>query len=161
MRSPKKFLYVCTLFCCHRVGKAYTFRMKRFSGFLLILMTLGFAPQLSAQLFGPGVLRMGPGMADRTIEIKLPARPGAQAATVLITPPAQPQMHTPVPFMPGYYPQPNYFGMRRGLPMHTMAMAPGYQYARPMYVQPTAGSVIIITPPRVNAAYPARVLFGR
>jgi len=106
-------------------------------------------------------LRMGPGMADRTIEIKLPARPGAQAATVLITPPAQPQMHAPVPFMPGYYPQPNYFGMRRGLPMHTMAMAPGYQYARPMYVQPTAGSVIIITPPRVNAAYPARVLFGR
>ena len=138
--------------------------MKRFSGFLLILMTLGFAPQLSAQLFGPGVLRMGPGMADQTIEIKLPARPGAQAATVLITPPAQPQMIAPVPFTPGYYyPQPRYYGygMQRGLPMHTMAMAPGFQYARPMYVQPTAGSVIIITPPRVNAAYPARVLFGR
>ena len=160
----KKFLYVCTLFCCQRVGKAYTFRMKRFSGFLLILMTLGFAPQLSAQLFGPGVLRMGPGMADRTLEIKLPARPGAQAATVLITPPAQPQVLAPVPFTPGYYyPQSRYYGygMQRGLPMHTMAMAPGYQYARPMYVQPTAGSLIIITPPRVNAAYPARVLFGR
>ena len=127
-------------------------------------MTLGFAPQLSAQLFGPGVLRTGPGMADRTIEIKLLARPGAQAATVLITPPAQPQVIAPVPFTPGYYfPQPRYYGygMQRGLPMHTMAMAPGFQYARPMYVQPTAGSVIIITPPRVNAAYPARVLFGR
>ncbi|MDE2680717.1 MAG: hypothetical protein OSB29_05055 [Verrucomicrobiota bacterium] len=135
--------------------------MKRLAGFLLVLMTLGFAPQLSAQLFGPGVLRMGPGMADRTIEIKLPARPGAQAATVLITPPAQPQVVEPVPYMPRYFPQPNYFGMQRGLPMHTMAMTPGFQYARPMYVQPTAGSVIIITPPRVNAAYPARVLFGR
>ena len=135
--------------------------MKRFSGFLLILMTLGFAPQLSAQLFGPGVLRMGLGMTDRTLEIKLPARPGAQAATVLITPPAQPQMIAPMPFMPGYFPQPNYFGMRRGLPMHTKAMTPGFQYARPMYVQATAGSVIIITPPRVNAAYPAQVLFGR
>jgi hypothetical protein len=132
--------------------------MLRLISLLSILMTLGFAPQLSAQLFGPGVLRMGPGMADRTLEIKLPARPGAQAATVLITPPAQPQMHAP---MPSYFPQPNYFGMRRGLPMHTMAMTPGFQYARPMYVQPTAGSVIIITPPRVNAAFPARVLFGR
>jgi hypothetical protein len=141
--------------------------MLRLISLLSILMTLGFAPKLSAQLFGPGVLRTGPGMADRTIEIKLPARPGAQAATVFITPPAQPmqliqpQMLAPVPFMPGYFPQPNYFGMQRGLPMHTMAMAPGTHYARPMYVQPTAGSVIIITPPRVNAAYPARVLFGR
>jgi hypothetical protein len=138
--------------------------MLRLIGLLSILMTLGFAPQLSAQLFGPGVLRTGPGMADRTIEIKLPARPGAQAATVLIMPraqPMQPQVIAPVPFMPGHFPQPNYFGMRRGLPMHTMAMTPGFQYARPMYVQPTAGSVIIITPPRVNAAFPARVLFGR
>ncbi|MBC8325552.1 MAG: hypothetical protein H8E27_08000 [Verrucomicrobia subdivision 3 bacterium] len=147
--------------------------MLRLIGLLSILVTLGFAPQLSAQLFGPGVLRTGPGMADRTIEIKLPARPGAQAATVLITPPAQsmqqiqqiqqiqPQLVAPVPYMPGYFPQPNYFGMPRGLPMHTMAMTPGAQYAWPMYVQPTAGSVIIITPPRVNAAYPARALFGR
>ena len=135
--------------------------MKRLVGFLLVLMTLGFAPQLSAQLFGPGVLRMGPGRADQTIEIKLPPRPGAQAATVLITPPAQPQVVTPMPYMPSYYPHPRYFGTQPRLPMHTMAMTPGYQYARPMYVQPTAGSVIIITPPRVNAAYPARVLFGR
>ncbi len=67
-------------------------------------------------------------------------------------------MVTPVPVMPGYVPQ---FGQPFALPMHTMAMVPGFQYARPMYVQPTAGSVIIITPPRVNAAYPARVLFGR
>ncbi len=135
--------------------------MKRLVGFLLVLMTLGFAPQLSAQLFGPGVLRMGPGMADQTIEIKLPAQPGAQAATVLITPPAQPQVVAPMPYMSRYYTHPRYFGTQQGLPMHTMAMTPGYQYARPMYVQPTAGSVIIITPPRVNAAYPARVLFGR
>ena len=104
---------------------------------------------------------MGPGMADQTIEIKLPARPGAQAATVLITPPAQPQVVAPMPYMPSYYTHPRYFGTQQALPMHTMAMTPGYQYARPMYVQPTAGSVIIITPPRVNAAYPARVLFGR
>ena len=135
--------------------------MKRLGDFLLVLMMLGFAPQLSAQLFGPGVLRTGPRMADRTIEIKLPARPGAQAATVLITPPAQPQVVAPMPYMPSYYPHPRYFGTQQGLPMHTMAMTPGIQYARPMYVQPTAGSVIIITPPRVNAAYPARVLFGR
>ena len=135
--------------------------MKRLAGFLLVLMTLGFAPQLSAQLFCPDVLRTDPGMADRTIEIKLPAQPGAKAASVLITPHAQPQVFAPVPFMSGYFPQPNHFGMQRGLPMHTMAMTPGYQYARPMYVQPTAGSVIIITPPRVNAAYQARVLFGR
>ena len=80
-------------------------------------MTLGFAPQLSAQLFGPGVLRMGPGMADQTIEIKLPAQPGAQAATVLITPPAQPQVVAPMPYMPRYYPHPRYFGTQQGLPI--------------------------------------------
>jgi len=140
---------VCILFSCQGELAAYTFFMKQLAGFLLVCLTLSFAPQLSAQLFGPGVIRTGPSVTDRTIEINFPARPGAQAATVLITPPAQPQLITPMQIGPRNFRQPRFFGQQAG------------QFARPMYVQPTAGSVIIITPPRINAAYPARQLFGR
>jgi len=127
--------------------------MKQLAGLLLVCLTLVFAPQLSAQLFGPGVIRTGPMMTDRTIEINFPARPGAQAATVLITLPTQQRLigpvMAPVQINPQQFRQPRFFGQRAG------------QFAPPIFVQPTAGSVIIITPPRVNAAIPARQLFGR
>lgn len=70
----------------------------------------------------------------------------------------------PTPMMaPAYgYPyQPFHPMVQRGLPMHSMAMNPGFLYARPLYVQPTAGSMVIITPPRVNSMVPARSIFGR
>ena len=136
--------------------------MKRLAGLLLVL---GLAPQLSAQIFGPGVIHVGNG---NPIKITTPSVPGAQTATVLINP-APPQVAViPVqtaPIMsPGYqYPYQNFqpYGYQRGLPMHSMAMSPGFMYARPLYVQPTMGSMIIITPPRVHSMQPARIIFGR
>ena len=63
----------------------------------------------------------------------------------------------------GYsYPyQPFHTHTQRGLPMHSMSMTPGFMYARPMYVRPTLGSMIIITPPMVDSMMPARTVFGR
>ncbi len=136
--------------------------MKRLAGLLLVL---GLAPQLSAQIFGPGVIHVGNG---NPIKITTPSVSGAQAATVIINPPAPPVAVMPVqtaPIMsPGYqYPYQNFqpYEYQRGLPMHSMAMTPEFMYARPLYVQPTMGSMIIITPPRVHSMQPARVIFGR
>ena len=138
--------------------------MKRLAGLLLVL---GLAPQLSAQIFGPGVIHVGNG---NPIKIPTPSVPGAQTATVIINPPAPQVAVMPVqtaPIMsPGYqYPYQNFqpygYGYQRGLPMHSMAMSPGFMYARPLYVQPTMGSMIIITPPRVHSMQPARIIFGR
>ena len=136
--------------------------MKRLAGLLLVL---GLAPQLSAQIFGPGVIHVGKG---NPIKITTPSVPGAQTATVIINPAAPPVAVMPMqtaPIMsPVYqYPYQNFqpYGYQRGLPMHSMAMTPGFMYARPLYVQPTMGSMIIITPPRVHSMQPARVIFGR
>ena len=133
--------------------------MTRFAGLLLIL---GLAPQLSAQIFGPGVIHNGQGAP---VKIIAPATPTATpTATVIINPPAPQVAVMPTPMMaPAYgYPyQPFHPMVQRGLPMHSMAMNPGFLYARPLYVQPTAGSMVIITPPRVNSMVPARSIFGR
>ena len=136
--------------------------MKRLAGLLLVL---GLAPQLSAQIFGPGVIHVGNG---NPIKITTPLVPGAQTATVIINPPTPPVTVIPVqstPVMSPSYPYPyqNFqaYGNQRGLPMHSMAMSPGFMYARPLYVQPTMGSMIIITPPRVHSMQPARIIFGR
>ena len=135
--------------------------MKRFAG---LLLALGLAPQLSAQIFGPGVIHTGQGAP---IKIIAPSTPqGAPAATVIINTPAPQVAVMPTPMMaPAYgygYPyQPFQPMAQRGLPMHSMAMTPGFMYARPLYVQPTAGSMVIITPPRVDSMVPARRVFGR
>ena len=136
--------------------------MKRLAGLLLVL---GLAPQLSAQIFGPGVIHVSNG---NPIKITTPSVLGAQTATVIINPPAPQVAVMPVqtaPIMsPVYqYPYQNFqpYGYQRGLPMHSMAMTPGFMYARPLYVQPTMGSMIIITPPRVHSMQPAWVIFGR
>ena len=131
--------------------------MKRLAGLLLVL---GLAPQLSAQIFGPGVIHSGNG---NPIKITIPSVPGAQAATVIINPPTPPVQAAPVMSPIYQYPYQNFqaYGYQRGLPMHSMAMSPGFMYARPLYVQPTMGSMIIITPPRVHSMQPAKVVFGR
>ena len=136
--------------------------MKRLAGLLLVL---GLAPQLSAQIFGPGVIHSGNG---NPIKITTPSVPSTQAATVIIKPPTPPVTVMPVQAAPVIspiyqYPYQNFqaYGYQRGLPMHSMAMSPGFMYARPLYVQPTMGSMIIITPPRVHSMQPAKVVFGR
>ena len=129
-----------------------------------LLVVLGIGTQLSAQIFGPGVIHTGTG---NPVKITAPATPqSAPPATVIINPPAPQVTVMPNPMVtPAYgygYPyQPFRPTTQPGLPMHTMAMNPGYMYARPMYVQPTMGSVIIITPPRVHSMIPARAVFGR
>ena len=129
-----------------------------------LLVVLGMGSQLSAQIFGPGVIHTGTG---NPVKITAPATSqSAPSATVIINPPAPPVTVVPTPMInPAYgygYPyQPFGPNTQQGLPMHTMAMNPGYMYARPMYVQPTAGSMIIITPPRVHSMMPARAAFGR
>ncbi|RZO57831.1 MAG: hypothetical protein EVA73_03720 [Limisphaerales bacterium] len=131
--------------------------MKRFAG---LLLALGLAPQLSAQIFGPGVIHTGQGAP---IKIIAPSTPqGTPATTVIINPPA-PQVAVMQPQYGGYhYPyQPFHTHTQRGLPMHSMSMTPGFMYARPMYVRPTLGSMIIITPPMVDSIMPARTVFGR
>jgi len=131
--------------------------MKRLAGLLLVL---GLAPQISAQIFGPGVIHSGNG---NPIKITTPSVPGAQATTVIINPPTSQVQAAPIMSPIYQYPYQNFqaYGYQRGLPMHSMAMSPGFMYARPLYVQPTMGSMIIITPPRVHSMQPAKVVFGR
>ena len=135
--------------------------MKRFAGLLLVL---GLAPQISAQIFGPGVIHTGQGAP---IKIIAPSTPqGIPAATVIVNPPAPQVAVMPAPVIAptygyGYPYQPFQPMAQRGFPMHSMAMTSGFMYARPLYVQPTAGSMVIITPPRVNSMVPARSVFGR
>ena len=127
--------------------------MKRLAGLLLVL---GLAPHLSAQFFGPGVIHSGNG---NPIKITTPSVPGAKVATVIINPPIPPvAVMSPV----YQYPYQNFqaYGYPLGLPMHSMAMSPGFVNARALYVQPTMGSMIIITPPRVHSMQPARIIFG-
>ena len=129
-----------------------------------LLVVLGMGTQLSAQIFGPGVIHTGIG---NPVKITAPATPqSVPPTTIIINPPAPQVTVMPTPMVtPAYgygYPyQPFRPTTQSGLPMHTMAMNPGYMYARPMYVQPTMGSMIIITPPRVHSMIPARAVFGR
>ena len=129
-----------------------------------LLVVLGMGSQLSAQIFGPGVIHTGTG---NPVKITAPATPqSVPPSTIIINPPTPQMTFMPSPMVtPAYgygYPyQPFRQTTQQGLPMHTMAMNPGYMYARPMYVQPTMGSMIIITPPRVHSMIPARAVFGR
>ena len=124
--------------------------MKRLAGLLLVL---GLAPQLSAQIFGPGVIHSDNG---NPINITTPSVPDAQAATVIIN------LHAPqaVVISQVYqYPYRNFqpYEYQRGF----LPMSPGFMSAHPLYVQPTMGSMIIITPQRVHSMQPARIILGR
>ncbi|MDP7009881.1 MAG: hypothetical protein QF685_00745 [Verrucomicrobiota bacterium] len=122
--------------------------MKRLVGLLL----LGLAPQLSGQISGPGVIHSDNG---NPIKITTHSAPGAQVTTVIINPHASQAVVMSQVYQ---YPYRNFqpYEHQRGFPM-----LPGFISTHPLYVQPTMGSMIIITPPRVHSMQPARIIFGR